>query len=182
MCRSGHGNLFPFALNASPNGVSLPPPVALWWHCPQAFPVCVANVGVAFAGREIVKNVVPAIKIIAAVPQTRTNALFAFTFILVSPLSFISGPAPARCMSFSGNRVCLNATDSYCKNRFADALVKLQTYSGTTTPQTWRDTSKRFPIMRFGGALLLVLRCSFLQGVLHRGPGRVHARLHVLPS
>ena len=41
--RLRQGNLFPFALNASPNGVSLPPPVALSWHCPQAFPVSVAN-------------------------------------------------------------------------------------------------------------------------------------------
>jgi len=41
--RLRQGNLFPFALNASPNGVSLPPPVALSWHSPQALPVWVAN-------------------------------------------------------------------------------------------------------------------------------------------
>ena len=41
--RLRQGNLFPFALNASPNDVSLPPPVALSWHSPQALPVWVAN-------------------------------------------------------------------------------------------------------------------------------------------
>ena len=41
--RLRQGNLFPFALNACPNDVSLPPPVALSWHCPQAFPVSLAN-------------------------------------------------------------------------------------------------------------------------------------------
>jgi hypothetical protein len=80
------GNLFPFALNASPNGVSLPPPVALSWHCPQAFPVSVANRAVASAGREIIRQAVPAIKINAAVLKTRTRAFLAFTFIVVSEL------------------------------------------------------------------------------------------------
>jgi len=79
--------LFPFALNASPNGVSLPPPAAFSWHCPQAFPVCVANAAVAFAGPDVVKDVVATMKIMAAVPQTKTNALLAFNFMVVSPLS-----------------------------------------------------------------------------------------------
>ena len=84
--RLRQGNLFPFALNASPNGVSLPPPVALSWHCPQAFPVSVANRAVASAGREIIRQAVPAIKINAAVLKTRTRAFLAFTFIVVSGL------------------------------------------------------------------------------------------------
>jgi len=84
--RLRQGNLFPFALNASPNGVSLPPPVALSWHCPQAFPVSVANLAVASAGREIIRQAVPAIKINAAVLKTRTRAFLAFTFIVVSGL------------------------------------------------------------------------------------------------
>jgi len=84
--RLRQGNLFPFALNASPNDVSLPPPVALSWHCPQAFPVSVANLAVASAGREIIRQAVPAIKINAAVLKTRTRAFLAFTFIVVSGL------------------------------------------------------------------------------------------------
>jgi len=84
--RLRQGNLFPFALNASPNGVSLPPPVALSWHCPQAFPVSVANLAVASAGREIIRQAVPAIKINAAVLKTRTRAFLALTFIVVSEL------------------------------------------------------------------------------------------------
>src|SRR3954469_15993428 len=80
------GNLFPFALNASPNGVSLPPPVALSWHCPQAFPVSLANLAVASAGREMTRLAVPAIKISVAVLKTATSAFLAFIFIVVSGL------------------------------------------------------------------------------------------------
>jgi hypothetical protein len=84
--REGQGNLFPFALNASPNGVSLPPPVALSWHCPQAFPVSLANLAVASAGREMTRLAVPAIKISVAVLKTATSAFLAFIFIVVSGL------------------------------------------------------------------------------------------------
>jgi hypothetical protein len=81
-----HGSLFPFALKASPNGVSLPPPALLSWHSPQAFPVCVANAGVAFAGREMIKDVVPANKITAAAQS------IAFDVMVASPLSLVDGP------------------------------------------------------------------------------------------
>ena len=85
--REGQGNLFPFALNASPNGVSLPPPVALSWHCPQAFPVSLANLAVASAGREMTRLAVPAIKIsVAVLKKTATSAFLAFIFIVVSGL------------------------------------------------------------------------------------------------
>jgi hypothetical protein len=80
--------LFPFALNASPNGVSLPPPAGATWQSPQAFPVSVANFGVASAGRELIKHTVPAIKIPATVPTTMNRALsLVFTFMAVSRLS-----------------------------------------------------------------------------------------------
>jgi hypothetical protein len=50
------------------------------------------------------------------VPQTRTNALFAFTFIVISPLSFVDRPrfgsASVRCVSFSIGCVRFVAADS----------------------------------------------------------------------
>jgi hypothetical protein len=92
LIRSTQGNLFPFALNASPNAVSLPPPAGLTWHSPQAFPVSAANFGVASAGREVIKHTVPAIKIPATVPMTINRALsLVFTFIAVSRLSMSLG-------------------------------------------------------------------------------------------
>jgi hypothetical protein len=78
------GNLLPFALNASPKGVSFPPPVALSWHCPQTFPVSAANLAVASAGRELMKQAVPAIKINAAVLKTTKSGFLASTFIVIS--------------------------------------------------------------------------------------------------
>ena len=76
------GNLFPFALNFSPNSVSGPVPLGLVWQSPHALPVVLANSVVAVAGRVITNDAAPTITPTAAVPQTRVNVFPAFIFIL----------------------------------------------------------------------------------------------------
>ena len=177
--------LFPFALNASPNGVSLPPPAAFSWHCPQAFPVCVANAAVAFAGPDVVKDVVATMKIMAAVPQTKTNTLLAFNFMVVSPLS-VAARLSRRRLS-NARRFHAIAYVSY--GRCREELLPLQTCSrvckpaaAPLLPQTPKGSQKKNPIIEIPpGRPLFVLRYSLVQGLLHRCPSRVHARLHVLP-
>jgi hypothetical protein len=81
-------------LNFSPSGVSAPPPFGFWWHAAQDFPVCFAYCSVAAAGLETTKDVAAAIKVTAAMPQTRTNNFFAFSFIFWSLVVDVAGTQP----------------------------------------------------------------------------------------
>jgi hypothetical protein len=51
---------------------------------------------VALTGREIVNDIAPAINIAAAVPQTRTTAFFACTFIFAFSIAEMSETTTAR--------------------------------------------------------------------------------------
>jgi hypothetical protein len=72
------GSLFPFALNASPNDVSGPPPAGLVWHVPQDLPVSLANWAVAEAGRAASNEAAPVSASAAARLNVVTRVILAF--------------------------------------------------------------------------------------------------------
>jgi len=74
-------------------------------------------------------------KIMAAVPQTKTNTLLAFNFMVVSPLSVAARLSRRRLSNarrFSRNRIRLIPGDVGKNSAFADLLTSVQACSGAT--------------------------------------------------